>query len=146
MTIDEILDEVERLDQEGTPKPWSVDPISHVYVRHGERGECGPAGLEPATYGLEGRGKLRAAQGDSPGRVPDVSPLPDFALRVLQAAALGEVQVADLEALAHAVLQEERPRLALQVLVGGEHTISAAIRLAGLVLRASNPNQIKESA
>lgn len=22
--------------------PWSVDPLSHVYVRHGEKGELGP--------------------------------------------------------------------------------------------------------
>lgn len=42
----------------------------------------------------------------------------------------------DLEVLAQAVLQEERPRLALQVLEGGEHAVSAAIRLAGLVLRS----------
>lgn len=92
-----------------------------------------PSGIEPLTYGLEGRSDITksdsyAAKRDNAGTTA--------ARDVLRGAASGTVSRAAMVALAESIIGREDVRAATDVLAGGPLAVRRAIELAGMVLDA----------
>ena len=99
-----------------------------------------PAGLEPATHGLEGRHRNVEFHGDTGavvrswcGGLGNAEGATARAVLAL-ASQRNAVPVLLMEALALAVLQHPAVALARQVMAGSEHVQEQAIQLAELLL------------
>ncbi len=98
-----------------------------------------PAGLEPATFGLEGQGSIDlAATKLHPVGNPWATG--ELAAKILRAVANGGAELADVEALAMTVMDRDDVRLAMEILadLSGPHALRRAVELAALVLGASH--------
>lgn len=110
-----------RLGHEAAPI-WMVSP------------SVGPVGLEPTTNGLKELPKTEETRVD---RYNCDQNLTILAWSVVERAAKGSSNRAELEELAEAVLAVRPFKLAEEVLAGGEWAVQAGLALAGQVLRGA---------